>query len=109
MDDTEFAAAADAVLHALSGALETALAEDDTDIDLRGGILTLELDDGRKFIVNKHGPTRQIWLASPVSGASHYAFDAAAGNWRSTRGPQILHAQLAGDLAAALGHPVALG
>ena len=35
--------------------------------------------DAGTWVVNKHAPTRQIWLSSPKSGARHYAFDAAVG------------------------------
>lgn len=109
MDETEFARMADVALRELAQALETALDADDPDIELAGGILTLVLADKRKFILNRHAPTRQIWLSSPVSGASHYAFDGATQSWRSTRGPQVLADQLAQDIAAAVGHPVAIG
>ncbi len=40
-------------------------------------------------------PQWQVWLSSPISGARHYAFDAAAGQWLDTR--------TGGDLLAALG------
>jgi frataxin len=109
MDDSEFALVADRTLARLAQNLEAALDADDPDIDLANGILTVGLADGRKFIVNKHMPTRQIWLSSPVSGAAHFAYDASADMWRSTRGPQILATQLAEDFAVAVGHPVAIG
>jgi len=109
MDESDFARMADRALGELAHALEAALDADDPDIDLAGGILTLVLADKRKFILNKHAPTRQLWLSSPVSGASHYAFDQATQSWRSTRGPQILADQLAQDIAVAVGHPVAIG
>ncbi len=108
MDDSEFALVADRTLVRLAQNLETALDADDPDIDLAHGILTVELADGRTFIANKHQPTRQIWLSSPVSGASHYAYDAAADAWRSTRGAQTLDAQFGADLAECVGHSVAL-
>lgn len=108
MDEREFAERADATLRAMQDALETALADADPEIELRGGILTLELEDGRQFVLNKHAPTRQLWLSSPVSGASHYAWGEAG--WRSTRGPDLLEAsRLAADLEAATGRAVALG
>lgn len=108
MDDREFADRADRTLARLQDALESALSDDDPEIELRGGILTLELDDGRQFVLNKHAPTRQIWLSSPVSGASHFAWDEADACWRSTRGPDTLEARLAADLAEASGHGVTL-
>jgi frataxin len=52
--------------------------------------------------VNKHGPTKQIWLSSPKSGARHYGFDAVRGQWRDTRGDSDLLSILAGELGATL-------
>ncbi|MBL8807475.1 MAG: iron donor protein CyaY [Rhodospirillales bacterium] len=109
MDEREFADRADRTLTRLLDALEAALEGDDPDIELRGGVLTLDLDKAGQFVLNKHAPTRQVWLSSPVSGASHYAWDEAAAVWRSTRGPDRLEVRLAADLAAACGHPVNLG
>jgi frataxin len=108
MDDREFAAEADRTLQRLQDAVERALADDDPEIELRGGILTIELAAGGQFVVNKHAPTRQIWVSSPVSGAAHYAWDTVAGCWRSTRSPDILEARLAADLAQAIGRPVSI-
>lgn len=109
MDDSEFAARADRTLQALQDGIERALAEADPEIELRGGILTVELANGGQFVINRHGPTRQIWVSSPVSGAIHFAWDAAAGHWRSTRGPDILETRLAADLAQATGLAVTFG
>lgn len=109
MDDREFAAEADRTLQRLQDAVERALADADPEIELRGGILTIELADGGQFVVNKHAPTRQIWVSSPVSGAAHYAWDGVAGRWRSTRSPDLLEERLAADLAQATGQPVAIG
>jgi frataxin len=106
MDEREFAAEADRTLARLQDAIERALADDDPEIDLRGGILTVELADGGQFVVNKHAPTRQIWVSSPVSGAAHFAWDGAVSRWRSTRGPDLLEARLAADLAQATGRAV---
>jgi frataxin len=108
MDEREFADRADRTLARLQDALEVALADEDPEIELRGGILTVDLESGGQFVVNKHAPTRQVWLSSPVSGAFHFAWDAAAAVWRSTRGPDTLDARLAADLSAACGRPVEL-
>jgi frataxin len=89
MSDSAFETLADSLL----ATLEEALA-DHVDAELQGGILTVEGDQGT-WIVNKHAPTRQIWLSSPVSGARHYAFDEGSGLWQDTRG--------GGDLLETLG------
>ena len=38
------------------------------DADLQAGVLTIEGARGT-WLLNKHAPTRQIWLSSPLSGA----------------------------------------
>jgi frataxin len=105
MDQSQFAAAADRTLRALFDALDQGLP--DADVDLREGILTVELEDGRQYVINKHAPNRQIWLSSPVSGAAHFDLDAATGTWRSTRGGAELKQLLAAELANAAGADIA--
>lgn len=78
MSDSAFETLADSVLEAL----ETGIGDD---AELQGGILTVDGDDGT-WVVNKHAPTRQIWLSSPKSGARHFGFDQATGLWKDTRG-----------------------
>jgi frataxin len=105
MDESAFQNLADPLLARLNATLEEALG-DVADVDLRGGILTIELDDGRQYVVNKHAPTRQIWLSSPISGAAHFEHDAATATWRSTRGGAVLTDLLAAELSAATGRDV---
>ena len=107
MDSSAFETAADALLVELQAKIETALDAADPEVELRGGILTVEFDDGRQFVVNKHGPTKQIWVSSPLTGAAHYAWDADAKVWRSTRSDATLEVSLAADLEAASGMKVA--
>ncbi len=104
MDDSTFESLADRTLAGLQAGIEAAL--DDADVDLRGGILTIELEDGRQYVINKHTPNRQIWVSSPLSGASHFAYDPATKRWRSTRGEALLHDLLATELATVTGRDV---
>lgn len=98
MDYSAYETLADSLL----AMLDEALGDDDVvDAELQGGILTVEGDEGT-WIVNKHAPTRQIWLSSPRSGARHYAFDADAGQWLDTRGGDDLLAVLSAELAVDL-------
>jgi len=106
MDDSAFESLAEATLQRLAAQIEAAL--DDVDVELRGGILTLELDDGRQYVINKHTPNRQIWLSSPVSGAAHFVHDGQAGVWRSTRSEAVLHQVLAAELSELTGQAVEL-
>jgi len=96
MSDSAFETLADSLLATLEEALG-----DHVDAELHGGILTVEGEQGT-WIVNKHAPTRQIWLSSPVSGARHYAFDATSGQWQDTRGGDDLLAVLGAELGVDL-------
>ena len=96
MSDSSFESLADSLLEALEEGLGTV-----ADAELQGGVLTVEGDEGT-WVINKHAPTRQIWLSSPKSGARHYAFDQGSGLWRDTRGPGDLMTLLAGELGAVL-------
>jgi frataxin len=100
MADTSFESLADSLLAALEEGIG-----DHTDAELQGGVLTVEGDaksGGGVWLVNKHAPTRQIWLSSPRSGARHYAFDGASGRWQDTRGGDDLLATLSSELGVAL-------
>jgi frataxin len=100
MTDSAFESLADSLLAALEAGIG-----DHADAELQGGVLTVDGDaksGGGTWIVNKHAPTRQIWLSSPVSGARHYAFDDATGQWRDTRGGDDLLAVLSAELGVPL-------
>ena len=107
MDASQFESRADATLARLEQALEAA--GDGLDIELVGGILTLELEAGGIYQINKHSPNREIWLSSPVSGAWHFAWNEADRVWRSTRGAERLEDLLGRELSEALGVVIALG
>ena len=96
MTHSAFETLADSLLATLEEALG-----DHVDAELQGGILTVEGDAGT-WIVNKHAPTQQIWLSSPVSGARHYAYDAGLGQWQDTRGGGDLLTVLGAELGVAL-------
>ena len=71
-------------------ALELALDQVDADLDYEtsGGVLTVEFDNDTKLVFSRQPPTRQLWLAAR-SGGFHFAYDAAAGDWRDTRDGQL--------------------
>jgi frataxin len=96
MSDSSFESLADSLLEALEEGLGEV-----ADAELQGGVLTVERDGGT-WVINKHAPTRQIWLSSPKSGARHYAFEDGTGLWRDTRGTGDLMTTLAGELGATL-------
>lgn len=108
MDETAFETEANRTLQNIMDYVDDNLL-DDMDADLQDGILNIELEDGRVFIINKHMPNRQIWLASPMSGASHYALDEASGRWISTRSDDDLLKLLSAELSSVSGTSVDLG
>ena len=109
MDEREFELNADQVLGKLMVEIEDQLP--DAEVDLQGGILTVEIERVGQYLINKHGPNREIWLSSPKSGAWHFSHDPEAG-WISTRVVDDerpnLHRLLADELADATGLPVKL-
>ena len=107
LDESAFHAAADATLSAMMETIEDALG-DVLDVDMDGAILTIELDSGGCYVINKHASSRQIWMSSPVSGATHFGYCAEKG-WLSTRSDESLAGMLAVELAAATGKAVNLG
>ena len=93
LDESRFTALADQVLEHLCDTVDDVLG-DVVDADLHAGILTLSLSGGGQYIINKHAPNREIWMSSPVGGATHFTF--ADGQWVSTRDASVeLHAVLA--------------
>ena len=96
MSDSAFESLADSLLAALEEGIGP-----HADAELQGGVLTVEGSSGT-WLVNKHAPTRQIWLSSPQSGARHYAFDEVAGQWKDTRGGPELLALLSAELGVPL-------
>ena len=77
------------------------------EVDLNGGILSIELEDGSEYIVSKNAPNNEIWLSSPISGASHFCLDENQENWVNTRTGEKLLDSLAYDLTKSADRPFA--
>jgi len=82
-EDSEFHRRADALLTRLAAAAEDRLSEQ-AETEFAAGILQVDIGKDT-YIVNKHAPTRQVWLSSPVSGAWHFAWEAGRERWIDTR------------------------
>jgi len=89
MNESEFHRAVDAVLERIESTLG---AHDELDLDLEGGVLTVECPDASRIIVNRQTPNREIWVAAR-SGGFHFAWREEA--WRDTRSGEELFAALA--------------
>jgi len=108
MDSTAFEDLAEKTIESLFDAIDEAIG-DDADVDLENGILTVELEDGRQYVINKHSPNQQIWLSSPISGAAHYKYDDATTAWISTRSSDVLLDVLSAEMSQIAGVSVRLG
>jgi CyaY protein len=101
--ESDFTALADRVLAAIGAALDVA----DVDIDwtLNDGVLTIDCGENGKLIVNRHLPSREIWVAARSGG---FHFRAGGGAWRDSRDGSELGASLARLLEAQAGVVIAL-
>lgn len=103
MSESEFLDLAEATLAAIERAVDA------TDADLEatraGNVLTIELGDGSKVIINSQAPMQQMWVAGK-SGAFHYARDGA--RWIDTRDGSELFTALSRLISAQGGEAVVL-
>lgn len=53
------------------------------DVALADGVLSVASPEKGTWVLNKHGPTRQMWLSSPVSGPNKYNLHARSSNEES--------------------------
>ena len=108
LSESRFHTLADGLLQTLLDVVDEAVG-DTVDVDLIGGVLTIDLAARGQYVINKHAPNREIWLSSPSSGAWHFGYDAEADIWRSTRDhSQSLLEVLARELTAATGATITL-
>jgi frataxin len=81
INDSDFHRLADATLALLCDALEDADTDGVLDVELAQGVLTVELPAGKTIVLSKHGPSKQVWMSSPVSGGLHFPYDEATQGW----------------------------
>lgn len=101
MDETRYHAVADATLMHLFDQLDDAFeAGALEDLDLASGVLTVVTSGGNTYLISKHAPSRELWLASPVSGGLHFAYDEGEQRWHLPDGVlfyDLLRAELAAE------------
>ncbi|NQU59196.1 MAG: iron donor protein CyaY [Rhodospirillales bacterium] len=102
IDSKAFEIHAEKVLHDLFEQIDDALG-DVMDVDLEGGILTIELGGGGQYVINKQAPNMEIWMSSPLSGAKHFYFDEEKNVWMDTRAGGELFDLLSSEMAQASG------
>jgi len=104
MDPELYDKIADAELHALDKALGE-VDPDELDVELSQGVLTLELADGEKVIINSHRAAGEIWMAA-FRKAWHFGPVQEGGKWVWRTADAELRSTLREVLRAKLGHPI---
>lgn len=103
MSETEFLELAEETLTTIERAVDA------THVDIEpartGNVLTLELDNGSKIVINSQAPMQQMWVAGK-SGAFHYARD--GNQWIDTRDGTELFAALSQLISVQGGEAVLL-
>jgi CyaY protein len=103
MTESEFLERAEATLSAIERAVDATGA--DIESTRSGNVLTLELGDGSRLVINSQAPMQQIWVAAK-SGAHHYA--PSGQTWVDTRDGSELFAALSRLISAQGGEAVVL-
>jgi len=70
----------------------------DFDIVLEAGVVTFSFGSKNTFVLNRQTAVRELWLASPVSGPSHYNYCTEKAYWSDTRSGHGLLSRLENDI-----------
>lgn len=91
-----------ACLSRIAGVLDE---HEDLDVQIGDGLVTIEFEDGTRFVVNRQSGAHQMWLAAGAR-AWHYDWDAEAGTWVDDRDGHRFYDRLAEAVGAKLGRPI---
>lgn len=106
ISEEEYQARATPELEALLEALDSADA-DGYDVELESDILTIELYDDTRYVINSHRAARQIWMAAERS-AWHFDYDSERAQWIAHKTGDELWSTVEKTLSARLGKPLSL-
>lgn len=91
MDETNFHKTADAYLESLFDLLEEQDEAAELDITFEGNVLAIFISEtGKQFLLSKHTPSQQLWLASPISGGLHFSLNRQENEWELKDGRTLL-------------------
>ena len=103
MSASQFDALAEATLAHIERMIDATGA--DIEVARAGNVMTLELGNGSKVVINSQAPMQQMWVAGK-SGAFHYA--RSGDRWLDTRDGSELFAALSKLISAQSGESVVL-
>jgi CyaY protein len=101
VDATEYLHLVDACLERVVSWLDS-LEVDEVDFSAGDGLLTIEFEDGARFVLNRQTPARQMWFAAGAR-AWHYDWDPETGRWVDDRDGHDLHERVAEVVTERLG------
>ena len=84
MSNADFLEIAEATLKNIANAIEEADSSFDLEVDATGDSLNIEFADGSKYLINIHSGSEEIWVSSPLTGGSHFAYDENDGTWKDS-------------------------
>jgi len=102
MNEQEYLRAADACLERAARWLGDV---EDLDVTAGDGLVTVEFDDGTRFVLNRQAAARQVWLAAGAR-AWHYRWDAGRQAWVDDRDGHELFGNLHAVVSDKLGQAV---
>ena len=107
MDEQEFKTAADQALESLYKKLSAASDRYEFEPDFNSGALSIEFDDGKRFVVSPNTPVRQIWV-SAHSKSYKLDWDARRNSFVLPDSGQSLDEMIGSAIEQQIGEPVAL-
>jgi CyaY protein len=94
LDEASFDSLAEQALHELDAAVS---ADEELEVGLAMGVLTIQFPDRARYIINSHRAARQIWMAA---GARAWHFDWTGSSWVAAKTDEELWATVDGLLKA---------
>ena len=81
MEENIFSYCAHNELNQLFELLQIPRKFEDLDVDLQDDVLYITLPTNQQYVINKHTPSQQIWLSSPISGAAYFSYQENNKSW----------------------------
>jgi CyaY protein len=104
MDKQAYLRAVDACLERVARALDV---DEALDVMSSDGLVTIEFEDGTKYVLNRQSGALQMWFAAGAR-AWHYDLDEGSGAWRDDRDGHDLYGRISEVVGAKLGRPVSI-
>ncbi|QGR02740.1 iron donor protein CyaY [Ehrlichia ruminantium] len=55
------------------------------------GVVNISDGKGNVYIVSRHEPSMQIWIASPISGSVRFSYDKSLGIWINSNNNELFN------------------